>query len=70
MESCHNQRFDEQVKEARPFWHGHDLKHEHSHLCWQMGSVFGDGQKGTDGLLARKPGLGHSYFSKVLRLPP
>ena len=44
--------------------HAHHLKHEHSHLCWQMGSVFGDGQKGTDGLLARKPGLGHSYFSK------
>ena len=25
--------------------YAHHLKHEHSHLCWQMGSVFDDGQK-------------------------
>ena len=45
MKSCHNQRFDEQVKGARPFLDAHHLKHEHPHLGWQMGSVFDDGQK-------------------------
>lgn len=26
-------------------WYAHHLKHEHSHLCWHMGSVLSDGQK-------------------------